>query len=354
MNEFWKGKRVFITGHTGFKGSWLALWLINQCAQVAGYSLEAPFKPNLFELANIETAITHIHGDVRDIDALKKAVNSFKPDIVFHMAAQSLVRISYETPVETFATNVMGTINALDAIRSSDSVKVCVNITSDKCYENPESGRAFIETDPMGGYDPYSCSKGCSELVTAAYRRSFLQDRGIATARAGNVIGGGDWSGDRLIPDIVRAILNNKEIIIRNPHSIRPWQHVLEPLRGYLMLAEALWNDNKTFSQGWNFGPDDQDCVQVIEVVKLIQANWIEGFDFTITDEKAFHEANLLKLDCSLAKSQLGWMPIFSINDAVQYTVEWFKAYKNNQNMLEFSLNQIDAYEKKTKGIIQV
>ncbi|OGI00337.1 MAG: CDP-glucose 4,6-dehydratase [Candidatus Melainabacteria bacterium GWF2_37_15] len=347
MNKnFWKGKRVFVTGHTGFKGSWLTLWLLKMGAEVCGYSLEPPFKPNLFELAQLKNCISHFNEDIRDLESLKRALNLFKPDIVFHMAAQSLVRISYKSPVETFDTNVMGTINLLESIRNTESVKVCVNITSDKCYENRETGTPFVEGDPMGGYDPYSCSKGCAELVTTAYRKSFLQDIGIATVRAGNVIGGGDWSEDRLIPDIIKSILNKKEIIIRNPDAIRPWQHVLEPLRGYLMLAEALWADNKVFSQGWNFGPENSDALPVHMITQKIIDLWGNHYSWKPDVNANPHEASYLRLNCSLAKIRLNWKPVFNIDKSLLYTVEWYKMYEKNENMYEYTLKQVEEYEK--------
>ncbi|MFA6988625.1 MAG: CDP-glucose 4,6-dehydratase [Candidatus Gastranaerophilaceae bacterium] len=347
--DFWKNKKVLITGHTGFKGSWLSLWLQKNGAEVIGYSLPAPTNPSLFSLSGLENLICSITGDIRDLNKLKNTIQTHKPDIVLHLAAQSLVRLSYENPVETFETNVLGTINVLEAVRTSESVKVVVNITSDKCYENMEWLWGYKETDPMGGYDPYSCSKGCAELVISAYKRSFFSENktGIASARAGNVIGGGDWAEDRLIPDVFKSILSNQKLLIRNPESVRPWQHVLEPLRGYLMLAEKLWENPQTFSQGWNFGPNDQDTLRVIEIVNKINLIWDEKFEYELNKEKSCHEANYLKLDCSLSKAKLAWKPLFTIDDSIKNTIEWFKAYKNNENMHEFTINQINSYEKK-------
>jgi len=347
--NFWKNKKVLITGHTGFKGCWLSLWLQKNGAEVIGYSLPAPTNPSLFSISGLENLICSVTGDVRDLNKLKDVIKTHKPDIVFHMAAQPLVRLSYKNPIETLETNVIGTANLLEAVRASESVKVVVNITSDKCYENKEWEFGYKETDPMGGYDPYSCSKGCAELVTSAYRRSFFQESniGIASARAGNVIGGGDWAEDRLIPDIFKSILSNQKLLIRNPKSIRPWQHVLEPLRGYLMLAEKLWDNPQEFSQGWNFGPNEQDTLQVIEIVNKISSMWDESFEYELNKEKTYHEANYLKLDCSLSKVKLGWKPLFAIDDSVKITIEWFKAYKNSENIYEFTINQINSYEKR-------
>jgi len=344
--KLWKGKKVFVTGHTGFKGSWLTLWLLNMGAEVAGYSLEPPFSPNLFELANLEKYIKHFCGDIRNLENLQNTVNEFKPDVVFHLAAQSLVRKSYENPVETFDTNVIGTVNVLEAVRKSSSVKVCVNITSDKCYENKENGKPFAESDPMGGYDPYSGSKGCAELVTSVYRNSFLQDRGIASARAGNVIGGGDWSDDRLVPDLIRAILADRDIIIRNPRATRPWQHVLEPLRGYLMLAEALWDDQNSFSCGWNFGPDCNDAWPVSDIAQKVIELWGYHRQWKQDESQNPHEAHYLNLDCQMAANKLGWKPYFSVTDSLKHTVDWYKAYYNNENIYEYTLKQVENYEK--------
>ena len=348
---FWKGKRVFITGHTGFKGAWLSLWLKRLGAEVTGYSLESPTTPSLYDLACIEDAITGIEADVSDFDRLRKVLEIHHPEIVFHLAAQALVRRSYHDPIETYATNVMGTVNLLEAVRQVSGVRAFVNVTSDKCYENREWVWGYREADPMGGYDPYSSSKGCSELVTAAYRDSFFNPSdyakhglALASARAGNVIGGGDWGGDRLVPDCIRAFIKGEKILIRNPNSTRPWQHVLEPLNGYLMLAEQLYSAGSRFSQGWNFGPFDHDARTVGWVVKRLCEKWNKSVGYEIVKGSQPHEANYLKLDCSKAMAELGWMPKWDVETALDKVIEWTKAYQEGQNIRDVCHRQVEEY----------
>ena len=346
---FWKGKKVFLTGHTGFKGGWLSLWLASMGAKVTGYALAPNTKPNLFEVLAIDSLIEKSYiADIRDLAILQKAMSEAKPDLVFHMAAQPLVRYSYANPVETYATNVMGTVNVLEATRNIDSVNATVVITTDKCYENKEWVWGYRESEPMGGYDPYSNSKGCAELVTSAYRQSYFSGPNsinkVASARAGNVIGGGDWSEDRLIPDAIKAFEANKPLMIRNPFATRPWQHVLEPLSGYLFLAQALYEQGLTFSSAWNFGPRDEDNRAVQEVVDLLISSWGESARWEKEGSEQPHEANLLKLDCSKAHTQLGWMPKWELGVATQKIVQWQKAYQIKESMQEVSLAQINNY----------
>ncbi|MEX0268287.1 CDP-glucose 4,6-dehydratase [Leptolyngbyaceae cyanobacterium UHCC 1019] len=358
--EFWSNKKVLITGHTGFKGSWLSLWLQRLGASVIGYSLPAPTQPSLFEVAKIEQEITSIMGDIRDLTELQAVMLDHQPDIVFHMAAQPLVRYSYQNPVETYATNVMGTVNLLEAVRHSSSVRVVVVITTDKCYENREWVWGYRENEPMGGRDPYSSSKGCAELVTEAYRSSFFTTQqdlaqpaairetiptGIASVRAGNVIGGGDWASDRLIPDIMRAIQARQPVQIRNPHATRPWQHVLEPLSGYMLLAERLWQDGATYAEGWNFGPNDEDVKPVSWIVDYLTQRWGEGATWTVDAGDHPHEANYLKLDCSKAKARLGWYPRLSLNTTLEWIVEFYQAYGHQQDMAKVVEAQIIRYQ---------
>ncbi len=349
--SFWSGKSVFITGHTGFKGSWLCMWLNSLGAEVTGYALEPPTEPSLFELCGMVKIVRSITGDVRDRESLNKAIASTEPAVVIHMAAQPLVRDSYKLPVETYEINVMGTVKLLDAVRKCDSVKAVVNVTTDKCYENKERLQGYREDEPLGGYDPYSSSKACSELVTSAYRSSYFNPIdykqhgvGVATARAGNVIGGGDWATDRLIPDIVRAILSGSSVVIRNPHAVRPWQHVLEPLSGYLALAQKLYGDGANFSEAWNFGPDDSDARPVQWLVKTFCARWGEGAKYEIEKGDHPHEANYLKLDCSKANARLGWRPRWGLEKALNSIIEWTKAYKDGKNMRDVCLKQIYDY----------
>ena len=344
---FWKGKSVFITGHTGIKGAWLALWLRALGAEVHGYALEPPTKPNFFSAVGLHKGLaSDTRKDLRDFDSLLNAVQAAEPDIVIHMAAQALVKESYTDPVGTYSTNIMGTVNLLEAVRTSPGVRGVLNITSDKCYENKEWLWGYREIDPMGGFDPYSSSKGCSELVTSAYYRSFLHDQGVAvaTARAGNVIGGGDWAADRLVPDAIRAFIDNKPLIVRNPDAVRPWQHVLEPLAGYLMLCQQLVLDGKAFSGAWNFGPADESAQPVSFIADVLSKQWGDNATWQLDQEAHSHEAVTLKLDCSKANSKLGWTPLWSLKKALVETVKWYKAWQHEEEMQFFSLEQIKAY----------
>ena len=350
--EFWKGKRVFLTGHTGFKGGWLSLWLQSLGAEVFGFALEPHTSPNLFETAKVGKEMHSIIGDIRNLESVQYALAGAQPEIVFHMAAQPLVRYSYVAPVATYATNVMGTVHLLEAVRQVQGIKAVVMVTSDKCYENREWVWGYRENEAMGGYDPYSNSKGCSELVISAYRSSFFNassgkhDVAIASGRAGNVIGGGDWAQDRLIPDIVRAVENRSEVVIRSPHAIRPWQHVLEPLSGYLCLAERLYAEGKAFAEGWNFGPRDHDTQPVAWVVKRLTEIWGDGAGYRIDPSAAnLHEAHYLKLDCSKAHIRLRWQPRWDLTIALQKVVEWYKAHQTGADMKLLTLAQIREYE---------
>ena len=344
--DFWKDKRVFLTGHTGFKGSWLSLWLQSLGATLRGLSLEPPTEPALFNVAHVANGMEHCIGDIRDFSTVKKQFAEFKPEIVIHMAAQPLVRLSYEQPIETYATNVMGTVHVLEAARRAGSVKAIVNVTTDKCYENREWVWGYRENEPMGGHDPYSNSKGCAELVSSAYRKSFFNDSeiGMATARAGNVIGGGDWAKDRLVPDILRALQAGESVLIRNPHAIRPWQHVLEPLSGYLLLTESLYIQDQVNAEGWNFGPRDEDARPVQWIVEHLCADWGGGASWTLQPGSHPHEANFLKLDISKARQRLQWQPKWSLEIALQKITEWHKAWLQGQDMRMFCLDQITQY----------
>lgn len=347
---FWKNKKVLITGHTGFKGSWLVLWLQNLGTNVTGYSLQPPTNPNLFEIAHIANEINSVIGDVRDLDYLKSCFAENKPEIIIHMAAQSLVRVSYDNPVETYSTNVMGTVNVLEAIRYTDSVKVAIIVTSDKCYKNQEWLWGYRENEPMGGHDPYSNSKGCAELVTSAYRNSYLNAKvAVASVRAGNVIGGGDWAKDRLIPDIINAFMENRSVMIRYPNAIRPWQHVLEPLNGYLMLAERLWDEGTTFAEGWNFGPNEQDAKPVSWIADRLVQLWGKNADWKCDSFHHPDEANYLKLDCSKAKNRLKWSPKLSLETALEWIIEWYQSYHLGDDMREITENQINRYSQSVK-----
>jgi CDP-glucose 4,6-dehydratase len=349
--KFWAGKRVFITGHTGFKGSWLSLWLQHLGAEVTGYSLEPPTRPSLFEVAEIGEEMKSLIGDVRDGETLATEMGAVAPDIVIHMAAQPLVRYSYLSPVETYSINVMGVVHLLEAVRKTPSVRAVINVTSDKCYENREWAWGYRENEPMGGYDPYSNSKGCAELVTAAYRNSFFNpgkygdhNIALASARAGNVVGGGDWAKDRLIPDILKAMEKGEKIRIRSPYAIRPWQHVLEPLSGYLSLAERLYLEGPSFSEGWNFGPSDEDARPVQWIVENLVALWGDEAAWELDDNPQPHEATYLKLDCSKARARLCWKPRWPLKHALDKIVIWHKAYHNRQDMRALTIQQIDEY----------
>jgi len=344
--EFWRGKRVLLTGHTGFKGSWLSLWLQSMGATLKGLSLEPPTEPSLFKVARVADAMEHHIADIRDYAAVKAAMDDFRPEIVIHMAAQPLVRLSYHQPIETYATNVMGTVHVLEAARHVGSVKAIVNITTDKCYENREWVWGYREDEPMGGYDPYSNSKGCAELVSSAYRKSYLKNEGIAlaTVRAGNVIGGGDWAQDRLIPDILQALQEKRPVLIRNPHAIRPWQHVLEPLSGYLLLAERLYTTGQSDAEGWNFGPRDEDARPVQWIVEHLCEHWGDGATWRLQPGDHPHEASFLKLDISKARQRLEWAPRWSLERALDRITEWHQAWLNGQDMRAVCLNQISQY----------
>ncbi|HEY5590039.1 MAG TPA: CDP-glucose 4,6-dehydratase [Paludibacter sp.] len=351
FNNVYKDRKVLITGHTGFKGSWLSLILHKLGADVYGYALDPPTNPSLFVEAKIDELMTSFIGDIRDYDKLLKVMHQVQPEIVIHMAAQPLVRESYKIPVETYSINVMGTVHLLEACRHNESVKAIVNVTTDKCYENREWHWGYRENEPMGGYDPYSNSKGCSELVTSAYRNSYFnpskyKEHGIAlaSARAGNVIGGGDWADDRLIPDFIRAISSGKEVKIRSPYAIRPWQHVLEPLTGYLTLAAKLYTERAKYAEGWNFGPNDEDAKNVEWITKTICDFWGEGASFSIDTNPQPHEANYLKLDCSKSKAELGWIPKWNIQTTLQSIVDWNKSFANGDNMRVVTEQQIDQY----------
>lgn len=346
--NFWNGKKVFVTGHTGFKGSWLVLWLTSMGARVFGYSLPAPTDPNMFELCNLGRDIQSVTGDIRDFDHLLYTMKQAEPEIVFHLAAQPLVLKSYDNPMETYQVNVMGTVNVLECIRNVASVKAVVNVTTDKCYENQGWHWGYRENDTLGGYDPYSNSKACSELITSAYRNSFFTLKSkvaLASARAGNVIGGGDWAENRLVPDCIRALMEGKKVFIRNPDAIRPWQHVLEPLSGYLILAQKLYEEGHRYAGAWNFGPDDKDAKTVEWIVSRMCTVWGDGAGFEVEkQEKKPHEAKYLKLDCSKAKVELNWNPRWTLTQTIEEIVSWMKAYKDGKEMKSYCLKQIREY----------
>ena len=350
--NFWNGKSVFLTGHTGFKGGWLSLWLSSIGAKVTGYGLAPTTLPSFFEVSRIEDDLEQSHiADIRDLEKLQKAMAAAKPEIVIHMAAQPLVRYSYANPVETYATNVMGTVHVLESIRALNCVRAAVVITTDKCYENKEWAWGYRENEPMGGYDPYSNSKGCAELVTSAYRQSYfspdkypMHHVAIASARAGNVIGGGDWSEDRLIPDAIKAFQAKKALMIRNPLATRPWQHVLEPLSGYLVLAQSLYQQGVKFDGGWNFGPKDEDARPVQEVINLLIQYWNGAASWQQDSNEQPHEAHSLKLDCSKARQYLNWTPKWSLEEAIEKIARWQSDFQEGADMKAVSLEQISAY----------
>jgi CDP-glucose 4,6-dehydratase len=351
--KFWRGKTVFLTGHTGFKGGWLALWLHQMGARVHGYALAPDTTPNLFTEARVADVLAgHTIADIRDARALEAAMAAARPEIVLHLAAQPLVRYSYEEPVETFSTNVMGTVNLLEAVRRVDSVKAVVNVTTDKCYENREWVWPYREDEALGGHDPYSSSKACSEIVTAAYRRSFLAGQGVAVAsgRAGNVIGGGDWSADRLVPDFLRAMDAKRPMRVRSPHAIRPWQHVLEPLSGYITLTERLCQQSGEYAEAWNFGPSEEDARTVQWIVEHLVAA-TPGASWQVDDKPQVHEANYLKLDSSKARNRLKWRPRWNLESALDKTVAWHAAWRDGQDMQEVTLAQIRAYQDTAQAI---
>ncbi len=356
FNGIYRDKRVLITGHTGFKGSWLALWLSQLGATVSGYSLEPPTSPNHFQLLNLE--INSFIGDIRDVDSLKKIFKDQRPEIVFHLAAQAIVRLSYRNPLETFASNVMGTVNVLEAARTCNTIRAIVIVTSDKCYENQEWPWGYRENDSLGGYDPYSASKACAEIVAGCWRNSFFHpnDYGnahqtlLASARAGNVIGGGDWAVDRLIPDIMRAVNQNEKVQIRNPHATRPWQHVLEPLSGYLLLGQKLLEGRKEYAEAWNFGPSENENVSVGEIVRQIKEIWPRiNYDIHQIPNQP-HEAGMLRLDCSKARTQLQWFPVWAGKETIIKTAEWYKIFYESgkvQSMVDLDSYIADAKIKK-------
>ena len=346
--EFWKNKKVFVTGHTGFKGSWTSLWLQSMGAIVKGYAYAPNTKPDLFTLANVADNIEHELGDIRDIYSITKSMKEFDPEVVLHMAAQPLVRYSYINPVETYETNVMGTVNVLEAAKSCNNLIAIVSVTTDKCYENKEWVWGYRENEPMGGHDPYSSSKGCAELVCSAYRQSYFASKSspnLASARAGNVIGGGDWAEDRLVPDILRAFENNKAVVVRNPLATRPWQHVLEPISGYFVLAQALFSDRGfEFAEGWNFGPTDEDCKPVNWILDTMTHKWGEGACWEVDQNENPHEAGYLKLDTSKAKQRLKWESRWRLVETLETIIDWHRKYLKKENMQEVCLEEIKRY----------
>ena len=347
--SFWKGKKVYLTGHTGFKGSWLSLWLQDMGALVKGYSLNVNTKPALFLEANVASEMVSETGDIRDLVKLTESMVSFSPDILIHMAAQPLVRLSYQEPVDTYTTNVIGTVNVLEAARKCSNLKAIVSVTTDKCYENKEWDWGYRENEAMGGHDPYSSSKGCAELVTSSYRRSFFSSEdtaSLASARAGNVIGGGDWAEDRLIPDILRAFEKSEPVVIRNPLSTRPWQHVLEPLSGYLVLAQELYLNGDEFAEGWNFGPDDKDCKTVSWILDKMVTYWVNKASWILDKNSHPHETSFLKLDCSKASNRLKWNPKWNLQSSLKSVVEWHQVYNNGGSLKRQCLNEIKLYNK--------
>lgn len=345
-----QGRRVFLTGHTGFKGAWLALWLAQLGATVRGYALEAPTEPNLFRTARIGEVVEDVRGDVLNLELLSSSMREFHPEVVFHLAAQSLVRRSYADPVGTYATNVLGTAHVLESVRLTPSVRAVIVVTSDKCYENREWNRGYREGDVLGGHDPYSNSKACAELVSSAYRDSFFSadvaSVALATVRAGNVIGGGDWAEDRLIPDLMRGFLSGRPALIRNPMAVRPWQHVLEPLHGYLTLVERLLQGESRFSTAWNFGPREEDARSVSWIAGALTELWGAGAAWENDAGSHPHEASLLKLDCSRAHEQLNWRPKLKLHMALETIVSWFRSWQAHQDMQRVTLDQIDFYQR--------
>lgn len=352
--DFWEGRRVFLTGHTGFKGSWLALWLVEMGAEVTGFALPAE-DVSLFNQAGIANLVTHIEGDIRDLDAVDAAMAACDPQVVFHLAAQPIVRTSYDDPVGTYATNVQGTVHVLDACRRAASLDAIVCVTSDKCYENREWIWPYRESDPMGGHDPYSSSKGAAEIAIASYRRSFFEEEGaplLASVRAGNVIGGGDWAVDRLIPDIVRAMVAGERVQIRSPHAVRPWQHVLEALGGYLLIAQRLAKGERDYADGWNFGPADSDTQPVGWIVEKMINEWGEG-GFDLDDGPKPHEANLLRLDCSKARAKLGWQPALGLAETIRWIVAWHRSVADGGDARSITSEQLTQYRARMERALQ-
>jgi len=347
---YWKGRRVFVTGHTGFKGSWLCFWLKQLGAELTGYALLPVTKPSLYDDIQVANGMTSVIGDIRDREKLSKAMQQAKPEVVVHMAAQALVRYSYRHPVETYEVNVMGTVNLLEAARQCESVTSVLVVTSDKCYENQERESGYQEHEPMGGFDPYSNSKGCAELVVSSYRRSFFENGkrvAMSTARAGNVIGGGDWSEDRLIPDMVRAFNAGNDVVIRNPLAVRPWQYVLEALHGYLLLLEQMSEHPEAFSQAWNFGPDEKGAQDVAWIVEHFASVWGDASWRIEVDSELLHEAHLLKLDCGKARQKLAWQPVLELGKAMEWTAEWYRYHHDGEDMETISMQQLIAYQSR-------
>lgn len=348
---FWKGKKVLLTGHTGFKGSWLSIWLQKLGVKLIGFSKSIPTKPSLFELANVDKGMTSIMGNVCDYKLVEKIVLEYKPEIIIHMAAQAILRESYKDPVETYSTNVMGTVNILESFRKVQKVGSILIVTSDKCYDVREFSQSFKEDDPMGGYDPYSSSKGCAELVTSSFRNSFFNPTehskhgvSIASVRAGNVIGGGDWGSDRLIPDVIREILNDTQIKIRNPNAVRPWQYILDLLNGYLLLTEKLWSHGPEFSQAWNFGPAVDDSKPVQWIIEKMKELWDRDIKWELDTTENPHETTFLRLDSSKARSRLGWLPKMNLEDGLKWTIDWYKQFEQKKDLRKFSEKQIDNF----------
>ncbi len=354
MHAFWKGKKVLITGHTGFKGSWLCLWLRQAGAEVVGYALAPATEPSLFEVAHIAEGMTSIEADVRDSDRLRATVAEHRPEVVLHLAAQAIVRAGYDDPIETYSTNVMGTANLLEAIRREPSARAVVVVTSDKCYDNLELERGYVEGDALGGRDPYSSSKGCAELVTRAYRDSYLAAArppvALASARAGNVVAGGDWGRDRLVPDIMRSFLERRPLYIRSPQATRPWQHVLDPIGGYLTLAERLCRDGARFAEAWNFGPADEDPLPVGALVEHILERWDFPLEVELDPGPHPHEHHLLRLDPAKARTELGWTARLSLPETIDWIVEWYRAFRDGGDMRQVTESQITRYQAKTSG----
>jgi CDP-glucose 4,6-dehydratase len=356
--HFWRDKAVLITGHTGFKGAWLSLWLQSLGARLVGYSLEPPTSPSLFEQANVGEGMQSVIRDIRDANHLKQAIERYQPEIVFHLAAQALVRRGYQQPVVTFDVNVVGTACLLEAVRLAGGVRAVVVVTSDKCYQNTKNSAAYKETDILGGNDPYSSSKACAEMVVGAYRSSYrnlssAHCPAMASVRAGNVIGGGDWAGDRLLPDIMRAIIERRPVAIRNPRAIRPWQHVLEPLGGYILLAERLCHEGADFAGAWNFGPLEQDAKPVEAVVRRVVELWGDGASWTLDSNQHPHECEVLKLDCTKAQQHLGWKPRWPLDRALEATVAWYKAYLRGENLRDIVLDQLESYQSLAFGAVR-
>ncbi len=353
--DFWRGRRVMVTGHTGFKGGWLAHWLKTMGADVLGYALAPPTEPSFFTAVKVGDNITHVEADIRDTEKMASELGKFKPEIVFHLAAQPLVLYSYDNPQETFSSNVMGTLNVLEAVRACASVEAVVNITSDKCYENKEWLWGYREGEPLGGYDPYSASKACAEILANSYRLSYFSEQGaprLASVRAGNVIGGGDWGLDRLVPDMMTAFANNEQVVIRNPHAIRPWQHVLDALAGYLLLAERLYSaEGADYAEAWNFGPDRQSEQSVATIAQIAQKSWGDGAQLDISGQVSqLHEAHFLKLDSTKARTRLDWSPQWGLTSAIEQSVSWYRHFYqgNQETMADFSSQQIAEFSAGT------